>query len=70
MAGMPNPIVPAPAPPSLDAYLNLRPPAPAPNVVTKPPLETPLQQGFSDVVASMKQHGADASHPKFGQLLG
>jgi hypothetical protein len=38
--------------------------------VTRPPLNTPQQQGFSEVIASMKQHGADASHPKFGQLLG
>jgi hypothetical protein len=38
--------------------------------VTKPPLNTPLQQGFSGVIDRMKQHGADASHPKFGQLLG
>jgi hypothetical protein len=38
--------------------------------VTKPPLNTALQKGFSDVITSMKQHGADASHPKFGQLLG
>jgi phospholipase C len=64
-----SPIMPAPAPPALDVYLSKRPPAPAPGVVTTPPLDTPLQQAFSDVIASMKQHGADASHPKFGQLL-
>lgn len=62
-----NPILQPPAPPPLDDYLKLRPPAPS--GVTKPPLNTPLQIGFSNVIASMKQHGADASHPKFGQLL-
>jgi phospholipase C len=63
-----NPILQAPAPPTLDAYLKLRP---APPVgVTTPPRDTPLQIGFSDVITSMKQHGADSSHPKFGQLLG
>ncbi|MDR3457494.1 MAG: alkaline phosphatase family protein [Verrucomicrobiae bacterium] len=65
-----NPILQAPAPPPLDAYLNLRPPAPTPGVVTIPPRDTALQKAFSDAVASMKQHGADSSHPKFGQLLG
>jgi phospholipase C len=63
-----NPIQQAPAPPALDDYLKARPPVPA--GVTKPPLNTPLQQGFSGVIDRMKQHGADASHPKFGQLLG
>jgi phospholipase C len=63
-----NPILSAPAPPPLDDYLKLRPPPPM--GVTRPPLNTPQQQGFSEVIASMKQHGADASHPKFGQLLG
>lgn len=61
-------IVPAPAPPVLDDYLKARQAAPA--GVTRPPLDTPLQVAFSKVVDSMKQHGADASHPKFGQLLG
>ena len=63
-----NPILQAPAPPPLDEYFNLRPPAPV--GVTKPPTDTALQKGFSDVITSMKQHGADANHPKFGQLLG
>jgi len=63
-----NPILPAPAPPALNEYLALRPPPPV--GVTKPPVQTSLQQGFSDVITNMKQHGADASHPKFGQLLG
>ncbi len=63
-----NPIAQAPAPPPLDAYLQKRPPAPI--GVTTPPGETELQKAFSDVVTSMKQHGADANHPKFGQLLG
>ncbi len=63
-----NAIIPPPAPPSLQEYLKLR--LAAPVGVTTPPINTPLQQGFSDVVASMKAHGADASHPKFGQLLG
>ena len=63
-----NPILQAPAPPPLDDYLKMRPPVPA--GVTRPPLNTPLQIGFSNVIVSMKQHGADASHPKFGQLLG
>jgi hypothetical protein len=62
-----NPIVPAPAPPPLDAYLQLRPPPPA--GVTIPPRNTQLQIAFSDVITSMKQHGANANHPKFGQLL-
>jgi phospholipase C len=62
-----NPILQAPAPPPLDQYLSARPPMP--QGVTAPPPVTPLQKGFSDVVASMKQHGADANHPKFGQLL-
>ena len=63
-----SPIIPAPAPPPLDAYLKLR--AAAPVGVTKPATNTALQKGFSDVVTSMKQHGADKNHPKFGQLLG
>lgn len=63
-----NPILQAPAPPPLDDYLKMRSPVLA--GVTRPPLNTPLQIGFSNVIASMKQHGADASHPKFGQLLG
>jgi phospholipase C len=63
-----NPILQAPAPPPLDDYLKLRPPAPAGVII--PPQNTALQIGFSNVIASMKQHGADASHPKFGQLLG
>jgi len=63
-----NPILQAPAPPPLDDYLKLR--AAVPSGVTRPPLNTALQKGFSDVIESMKQHGADASHPKFGQLLG
>jgi phospholipase C len=62
-----NPILQPPAPPALDAYLQPRPPAPV--GVTKPPLDTPLQRGFSAVVDNMKQHGADSTHPKFGQLL-
>lgn len=63
-----NPIIPAPAPPVMDAYLASRPAAPL-GVVT-PPTDTALQQAFSNVIANMKQQGADASHPKFGQLLG
>ena len=63
-----NPVIPAPAPPVMDAYLASRPTAP-PGVVT-PPTDTALQQAFSNVIANMKQQGADASHPKFGQLLG
>ena len=62
-----NPIIPAPAPPPLDEYLALRPPAPV--GVTTPPTDTNLQKAFGDVIANMKAHGADASHPKFGQLL-
>jgi phospholipase C len=62
-----NPILQPPAPPVMDAYLQARPPAPT--GVTRPPLDTPLQKGFSDVIDNMKQHGADSTHPKFGQLL-
>ena len=62
-----NPILPAPAPPALDSYL--KPRAPSPAGVTQPPGNTPQQIGFQNVIASMKQQGADASHPKFGQLL-
>jgi phospholipase C len=62
-----NPQFDPPAPPALDAYLAPRPAAPT--GVTAPPPKTPIQQGFRDAVESMKQHGADASHPKFGQLL-
>lgn len=63
-----QPIIPAPPAPVLDAYLQGRPPAP-PGVVAPPP-KTPLQKAFNDVIGNMKQHGANASHPKFGQLLG
>ena len=63
-----NPILSPPAPPPLDAYFNLRPPPPV--GVTRPPLDTKQQLGFSDVIENMKQHGADRTHPKFGQLLG
>jgi hypothetical protein len=34
-----------------------------------PPGDTALQQGFQNALDSMKQHGADASHPKFGALI-
>jgi phospholipase C len=63
-----NQIIPAPAPPPLDVYFQMRP-AP-PSGVTTPPRDTLLRIAFSDVITSMKQHGADANHPKFGQLLG
>ena len=63
-----NPMLQAPAPPPLDDYLKLRPPAPV--GVTIPPNNTPMQKGFNNVIASMKQHGAGPNHPKFGQLLG
>ncbi len=62
-----SPISPAPAPPALDNYLQPQP-APAPGV-NNPPGTNPTQIGFRNVIANMKQHGADASHPKFGQLL-
>ena len=62
-----NPILPAPAPPALNNYLAARPPMPA--GVTKPPGATPQQIGFQNAIASMKQQGANASHPKFGALL-
>ncbi len=62
-----KPIIPAPAPPVLTDYLSARPPAPA-GVVT-PPTDTPLKQAFAKVITNMKQYGADATHPKFGQLL-
>jgi phospholipase C len=56
-----------PAPPALASYLTARP---APPVgVTAPAPKTAIQQGFRDAVEAMKQHGADASHPKFGKLL-
>jgi hypothetical protein len=63
-----NPILQAPAAPSLDDYLKLRPPAPV--GVTMPPGNTVMQIGFRNVIRSMKQHGADGNHPRFGQLLG
>ena len=63
-----NPITQPPAPPPLDAYLQLR--AVAPVGVTRPPIHTALQEGFSAVITDMKQHGAGPNHPKFGQLLG
>ena len=63
-----NPILQAPAPPALDDYLKLRPPAP--KGVTIPPGNTPMQIGFRNVITNMKQHGAGPNHPKFGQLLG
>jgi phospholipase C len=56
-----------PAPPALDAYLQRRPPQPV--GVTTPTPDTGLKQGFSGALETMKQHGADASHPKFGALL-
>jgi phospholipase C len=56
-----------PAPPPLDAYLAQRPPPPA--GVVAPPPTTAIQKGFRDALDSMRQHGADSSHAKFGQLL-
>jgi len=56
-----------PAAPALDGYLAPRSAPPA--GVIAPPPHTALQQGFRDALDNMKQHGADASHPKFGQLL-
>ena len=61
----PQPDPPAPLP--LDEYLAKR--APAPDGVVAPTPNTELQKGFRDALDNMKQHGADASHPKFGQLL-
>jgi phospholipase C len=62
-----NPLTKPAGAPALDAYLAARPPAPA--GVTIPTVNTELQRGFSDAIASMKQHGAGATHPKFGPLL-
>jgi hypothetical protein len=56
-----------PAPPALDQYLQGRPPQAA--GITTPEPNSALQRGFIDAVASMKQHGADETHPKFGPLL-
>jgi len=63
-----NPIIPAPAPLALDAYLAAKPPPPAGVIAPEP--KTSLQLAFSNVIDNMKLHGADSSHPKFGQLLG
>ena len=62
-----NPTLQPPAAHALNDYLQMRPPPPV--GVTTPPANTALQQGFSDVLVNMRLHGADASHPKFGQLL-
>jgi phospholipase C len=62
-----SPLLNPPAAPALDAYLSQRPATPA--GVTIPAGNTVLQQGFRDAIDSMKQHGADATHPKFGPLL-
>ena len=62
-----NPLVKPPAAPAVDDYLNSRPATPV--GVTTPAGNTVLQQGFRDAIDSMKQHGADATHPKFGLLL-
>jgi hypothetical protein len=44
-------------------------PAPAPGLIAPPPT-TPLQAAFREAVGNMKQNGAGADHPKFGQLIG
>jgi phospholipase C len=62
-----NPRLDPPAPPALDAYLAGRPAAPAGVVMPAP--KTALQRGFRDALDGMKRNGANASHPKFGQLL-
>jgi phospholipase C len=56
-----------PAPPPLDNYLAGRPTSPMGVVAPAP--STALQRGFRDALDNMKQHGADATHPKFGHLL-
>ena len=62
-----RPLTAPPAAPALDDYLAKRPAAPA--GVTVPTGGGIIQQGFRDALDSMKQHGADATHPKFGPLL-
>jgi phospholipase C len=63
-----NPITNAPVAPSLDDYLNGRPPAP--NGATVPGQDaTDLQTGFQKALKNLKQAGADATHPKFGKLI-
>ena len=62
-----NPILRPPSAPALDGYLADRPPIPV--GVALPPLATNLQKGFHNALANLRQTGADASHPKFGELI-
>lgn len=63
-----SPITAPVAAPALDAYLAPRPPAPAGATVPNP--NTTLQKGFQTAVTNLRANGADASHVKFGKLLG
>lgn len=62
-----TPITNPPSAPALNEYLAKRGPVPVGATVPVP--NTKLQQGFRKAVSSLKQQGADASHPKFGKLL-
>jgi len=61
-------INPPPSAPALDAYLAPRPPRPAGATVPDP--KTKLQKGFQNALNQLQQGGADANHPKFGELIG
>jgi phospholipase C len=63
-----NPITDPPAAPALDAYLAGRPATPT--TATVPAPDTSLKAGFQMAVTSLRGHGADRAHPKFGELLG
>jgi phospholipase C len=62
-----NPMNDPPAPPSLDAYLAARQPAPEGATVPQP--NTRLQRGFRQAAAGLQRGGADANHAKFGKLI-
>ena len=68
MLNFDNPITNPPAAPALDAYLAGRPAAPTGATVPAP--NTNLQLGFQKAVTNLRANGADATHPKFGKLLG
>jgi phospholipase C len=65
------PLVPSPVPASLDSYFALQAAAPPPATAVVPDTRGPniLPQAFADALQRMRTQGADASHPKFGQLI-
>jgi phospholipase C len=67
-----SPIVPAPGAPALTDYLAGRVPPPPAATAVVPATGGPniLPQAFQDALARLQQQGADATHPKFGQLIG